>query len=183
MASAFAHALVAVTIGKSLPYQNPHPLYWIVGMLCANIPDFDVISFAFVPYGHFFGHRGFTHSVVFALLLAWCFSRIFLRKRKEHRNLFFFYLFLCTLSHPVLDAMTNGGLGVAFFSPFENSRYFFPWTPIQVSPIGRSFFSLQGLRVIQSEVLYIGLPCFITLILIHFRQKKKALFFMKQGEK
>src|SRR5215831_7502105 len=46
----------------------------------------------------------------------------------------FAYLFLATASHGVLDAMTNGGLGVAFFSPFDTTRYFLPWRPIRVSP-------------------------------------------------
>jgi hypothetical protein len=31
-----------------------------------------------------------------------------------------------TASHGMLDAMTDGGLGVAFFAPFDNARYFFP---------------------------------------------------------
>ena len=37
------------------------------------------------------------------------------------------YLFLSTASHGVLDALTDGGLGVAFFSPFDQTRYFFPF--------------------------------------------------------
>jgi inner membrane protein len=54
----------------------------------------------------------------------------------------FTYLFLATASHGVLDAMTDGGLGVAFFSPFDNRRYFLPWRPIVVSPISIArFFS------------------------------------------
>ncbi|MEK7485803.1 MAG: metal-dependent hydrolase [Planctomycetota bacterium] len=174
MASAFGHALVAVTIGKQIPYRNPPFIYWILGIYCANIPDLDVLSFAFVAYGHFFGHRGFTHSIVFALLLAWGMSVLFLRQRKSDRKLFFLYLFLCTVSHPILDAMTNGGLGVAFFSPFENSRYFFPWRPIQVSPIGGAFFSIHGVRVIQSEFLYIGLPCIIALLYVRVRRRNKG---------
>jgi inner membrane protein len=44
-------------------------------------------------------------------------------------------------SHGILDAMTDGGLGVAFFSPFDDTRCFFPFRPIKVSPIGLSFFS------------------------------------------
>jgi hypothetical protein len=35
-------------------------------------------------------------------------------------------LFLATAGHGLLDAMTNGGLGLAFFSPFDNHRYFLP---------------------------------------------------------
>jgi inner membrane protein len=59
----------------------------------------------------------------------------------------------------MLDALTNGGLGVAFFSPLENERYFFPWRPVVVSPIGvASFFSETGLRVIWSELRWVWLP-------------------------
>jgi inner membrane protein len=53
----------------------------------------------------------------------------------------------------VLDAMTNGGLGVAFFAPFDTTRYFFPWRPITVSPIGvGSFFTHRGALVVLSEI-------------------------------
>ena len=48
----------------------------------------------------------------------------------------FFYLLLCTASHGLLDAMTDGGLGVAFFSPLDTTRYFFSFRPAVVSPIG-----------------------------------------------
>jgi inner membrane protein len=60
----------------------------------------------------------------------------------------------------VLDALTNGGLGIAFLSPLDSARYFAPWTPIEVSPIGiENFFSRWGLAVLRSEALYVGLPC------------------------
>jgi inner membrane protein len=55
--------------------------------------------------------------------------------------------------------MTDGGLGVAFFSPFDNHRYFLPWRPIHVSPIGfERFFTTRGLVVFESEFLWIWLP-------------------------
>jgi len=55
------------------------------------------------------------------------------------------YFFLATASHGLLDAMTDGGLGVAFFVPFDKHRYFLPWTPIRVSPIGVGrFFTDRG---------------------------------------
>jgi inner membrane protein len=68
-------------------------------------------------------------------------------------------LFLATAAHGVLDAMTTGGLGVAFFSPWNPERYFFGFRPIAVSPIGiKAFFSGVGLRVLGSEALWVGLP-------------------------
>ncbi len=84
------------------------------------------------------------------------------------------YLFLATASHGVLDAMTNGGLGVAFFSPFDNSRYFLPWRPIRVSPLsfGR-FFSARGYLILQNELLWIWLPAgLFALVVLMLRHKR-----------
>jgi inner membrane protein len=66
---------------------------------------------------------------------------------------------LAALSHGLLDAATNGGLGVAFLSPFSNRRYFFSFRPVEVSPIGiRPFFSERGIEVLRSEAFWIWLP-------------------------
>jgi len=72
------------------------------------------------------------------------------------------YLFLAAASHGLLDALTDGGLGVAFFSPFDNRRYFLPWRPIAVSPIGvRRFFTASGLLVFESELVAVWLPALV----------------------
>jgi len=55
--------------------------------------------------------------------------------------------------------MTNGGLGVAFFAPFSDTRYFLPWQPIVVSPISiGELFNRRGLRVMWSELGWVWLP-------------------------
>jgi inner membrane protein len=125
-------------------------------------PDIDVIGFRFgIRYGDFWGHRGFTHSLVFAAILATsALAMGFLREiQGVSRVALWAYFFLATASHGLLDAMTNGGLGVAFFSPFDNTRYFFPWRPILVSPISLThFFSNRSAAVLQSELLWIWVP-------------------------
>jgi inner membrane protein len=70
----------------------------------------------------------------------------------------FLWFFAVTASHGLLDAMTDGGRGIAFFAPFSPHRYFFPWRPIAVSPIGAGFFSARGLRVLVSEARWIWVP-------------------------
>jgi inner membrane protein len=76
------------------------------------------------------------------------------------------YFFLATVSHAILDALTNGGLGVALFSPIDPTRYFFPVRPIEVSPIGiGEFFSAQGWLVVRSELLWIWLPTLVLCVL------------------
>jgi inner membrane protein len=76
------------------------------------------------------------------------------------------YFFLATASHGLFDAMTDCGLGVAFFAPFDNHRYFLPWTPIRVSPIGVTrFFTARGFAVLQTEFLWIWLPAMLLAVL------------------
>jgi inner membrane protein len=68
--------------------------------------------------------------------------------------------------------MTTGGLGVAFFAPFNNHRFFFPWRVIQVSPIGvTQFFSEWGWRVIKSELVWVWLPSLVIITVIQIIKK------------
>ncbi len=163
MASVFGHGLVGFTISKIGDKSNNKKLL-ILAVISTILPDADVLSFSFgIPYEHWLGHRGFTHSILFALLWALILSLTFGKKQKK---MFFVLIFFTTLSHAVLDAMTSGGKGVGFFIPFDTTRYFFDFRPIKVSPIGISnFFSEWGYKVILSELLWIGLPCFFLLFL------------------
>ncbi|WP_034043240.1 metal-dependent hydrolase [Wocania ichthyoenteri] len=161
MASVFGHSVVGYTLTKLI--NTKHSKLLLLGAIFSTIlPDFDVIGFKFgIPYLHPFGHRGFTHSIVFALL--WALVLMFAFGRK-HKLIWFLVILLSTISHGVLDAMTSGGEGVGFFIPFNNNRFFFPFREIKVSPIGiEKFFSEWGLRVIFSEIKYIVFPCFIIL--------------------
>ena len=169
MASAFSHAVVALAMGKV--FQNK-ALGWrelFLGALCSVLPDLDVIGFYFgIQYGDVWGHRGLTHSVVFAALIAGSLLALWYRGKPAVTMMgLFFYFFFCTASHGVLDALTNGGLGVAFFSPFDTTRYFFPVRPVLVSPIGVSeFFSPYGVRILASEAIWIWMPsCAAFLVL------------------
>jgi inner membrane protein len=87
----------------------------------------------------------------------------------------FGYLFLATASHGVLDAITNGGLGVAFFSPFDNTRYFLPWRPVRVSPIGVTrFFTPPGFAILQSELLWIWVPAILFASVVWLLRRKSG---------
>ena len=170
MPSLISHTAVAVAAGVAFaPRDVPHQ-FWTFAILCSIIPDADVIGFSFgIPYHHFFGHRGFFHSPFFGLLLSIFIVSIFFREADIFSSRWFFYLiffFLLSASHGLLDAFTNGGLGIALLSPFDNTRFFSLWTPIEVSPIGvKAFFSKWGLAVIKSELQWIWLPSFLVVVL------------------
>ncbi|MCB0537997.1 MAG: metal-dependent hydrolase [Bacteroidetes bacterium] len=174
MASAFGHALAALSFRNLIDIKYKLPLKIVLlGVVYSILPDADVITFKFgIPYESVWGHRGISHSLLFSLVLA-LITALFLSKNKIERIIFFVFLFISTLSHTILDAMTTGGKGVAFFAPFDNTRYFLPWRVIKVSPIGiKNFLSQWGLKVIQSELIWIGIPFIITLILYFILKKK-----------
>jgi inner membrane protein len=167
--SVVSHSVVAVAAGMTFAPKDVLKRFWSLSLICSVIPDADVIAFSFgIPYQHFFGHRGFFHSAFFGLLLSVFFVLVFFRDTGMFSKQWFFYLiffFLLSASHGILDAFTDGGLGIALLSPFDQTRYFFPWRPIVVSPIGViPFFSRWGLAVIKSEVLWVWLPCFLMVI-------------------
>jgi inner membrane protein len=119
----------------------------------------DVVGFGFgIPYGAPLGHRGLTHSIAFAAALAAA-ATLLGWPRGRSRPAVFTFLFLCAASHGLFDAMTDGGLGVAFFAPVDNTRFFLPWCPIRVSPIGvGGFFGPRGLAILASELVWIWIP-------------------------
>jgi inner membrane protein len=170
MASIFGHGMLAYTISKVASRSNNKLI--ILAILSSILPDIDVLAFHFgIAYEAPFGHRGFTHSIVFAVIWAIIIVYIF---GKAQKKLYVLVIFFSTISHGVLDALTTGGRGVGFFIPFDNSRYFLPFKVIKVSPLNvRDFFSEWGLQVILSELKYIFLPCIIVLVFLYFKRNKE----------
>ena len=114
-------------------------------------PDADVLAFAFgIPYSAPWGHRGASHSPVFA---AGCALLLVLAVPRLRRLDLGLLVFAVMASHGVLDAFTDGGLGIAFLWPFSHERFFAPWQPIPVAPIGAGLLSARGLQVVMMELL------------------------------
>ncbi len=163
MPSIITHTAVPIAIACAAGNRRVPPRLLAAAMVAAALPDADVIGFHFgIPYDSVFGHRGFFHSPLFALLasltgaLAW-------RKVGTSFKSTFAVLFLSMASHGLLDAATSGGLGIAFLSPFSNHRYFLPWQPIAVSPFSLSqFLGPRGLRIMRSEFLWVWVPCLVA---------------------
>jgi inner membrane protein len=83
------------------------------------------------------------------------------------------YFFILSASHGLLDALTNGGSGIALLSPITNKRYFFPWTPIEVSPLSiKVFISQRGFTVLISEMIWIWAPCILFIIFLELKRRK-----------
>jgi inner membrane protein len=190
MTSFISHTAVPIAIASAAGKRNVPRSLLATGIAASLIPDLDVVGLLFgIPHEHFLGHRGLSHSPVFGLatallsLLAW-------RKLGPSRPAVFGVVFVSILSHGLLDAITHGGIGVAFLSPFSNERFLFPWRPIPVAPLELSLLlTSQGLMVVLAEVAWVWVPCLmIGLFCRLFRtikampgkplkQKNKAKFF------
>ena len=132
----------------------------VVWSFLSLLPDADVLGFRFgIKYADPWGHRGATHSLAFSLGLAIVLGLLApLLRLGALRTTVVSALVLG--SHAVLDTLTDGGLGCALWWPIDNHRYFAPWNPIPVAPIGRRFFSADGLSVALTELVYFA-PVFL----------------------
>ena len=178
MPSIISHPAVPLALAPLLPQELRSPSVISLGIACSVLPDLDVVGFRFgVPYGHFLEHRGLSHSVAFAAFLSTCLAWLLPIEAQGSCLILFGFLFSSTMSHGILDALTSGGLGVAFFAPLVNSRYFFPWRPIRVSPVSVSaFLSATGVRVLRSEVQWIQPPAVMAAVLLTRLTVKADLF-------
>lgn len=175
MPSILTHPAVPLALGLGLGNKViPKPLL-VAGVAASIIPDLDVIAFSLgVPYGSPLSHRGFTHSLAFAAVLALLIS-VFHRCLHADFPRVFWYLFVATASHGILDAFTTGGYGIAFLWPWSNERYYAPFPVIEVSPIGVArFLSARGATVLWSELLWVWLPCGFVLAVVAFLRPRIA---------
>ena len=144
--------------------------FWYLAVFAPMIPDIDVVGFKLgISYGNCFGHRGATHSIAFALLLSVAFVFL-LRSAEALKDTSSQYvaaaiLFIAVAEHGFVDAMTDGGLGVAFFWPFSCKRYFFGFRPIHVSPLGAARFASRFSAIAGSELRWLIVPCLAILAL------------------
>ncbi len=160
MPSIISHTAVPLALGLGLGKSRiPTPLLF-AGILAAILPDADVFLFRLgATYQTIWSHRGFSHSLGFALFLG--LSGAFLLRKVAPPALAFTFIAASAASHGLLDMMTNGGHGIAIFWPLSDQRYFFDWRPIQVSPLDPSRFVTRALAVAKSEILWVWLPAMI----------------------
>jgi inner membrane protein len=150
---------IAVGMAAARVYRRGQKTRWtvltsmVVWSGLSLLPDADVLGFRFgIRYADAWGHRGATHSMVFALGVAVVVALI----ARAFRLGALRAAVVATIvvgSHALLDTLTDGGLGCALFWPFDKHRYFAPFNPIPVAPIGRHFFSRVGFSVALRELV------------------------------
>jgi inner membrane protein len=147
-------------------------LFWALALALPIVPDLDAFSRA--AYGSITGHRGWTHSLAFALAAGLLTAGVTYRYLRARFWLLAGFFFLITASHGFLDACTDGGFGIPFFWPLTDHR-FGPWGPIRVQDIGFEFPDPRSSRSIRTELLWVWLPSALLLTAVLGWRRWKAL--------
>ncbi len=176
MASVFTHPIVPVALAIALGRRRVSLPLVAVGMAASVLPDLDVVGLRLrIPYSSDFGHRGFTHSLVFAAAVALV-ATAGAAWWHASRAATFMFVFLSCASHGLLDMLTTAGRGVEYFWPFSTHRYFLPVRVIESSSLSITrFFQVTGGRVLHSELLWVWVPCLAAAFIARAIRKGNAL--------
>ena len=128
-------AVAEVVGGKKL--GNKAPLW---GAIAGTIPDLDVfLRFFYHPIDAALVHRGFSHSILFAVLCSPIFAFLVHRiyKQKYAYKTWLWLFFFGIITHPMLDMFTN--YGTQFLWPLDYRITFntvFVVDPLYTLPFG-----------------------------------------------
>lgn len=171
MPTILTHALLPLAAAAALGRTRLPPRLALAGMAAAVLPDADVAMFALgIDYAHAWGHRGASHSLVFALACG-ALAALLARSLQTRAIGALAFVALSAASHPLLDMLTDGGLGVALFWPWSDARHFAPWRVVEVSPFANRFFSARGAEVLWSELRWVWLPTVVVAGAIAWRRR------------
>jgi len=154
----YLHFAPAVALAVAI---GPQRIGWrlaLAGAACAVLPDADALMvwLHLDVYGGTYGHRGFTHSMGFALLMGALGALLVGGNSPRSRWLTAAYLALCTASHPLLDGLINRGICNAWAWPLDGARHCLPWRPIPMQGV-----PLFGVDRLLKELLWMGVPLLV----------------------
>ena len=120
-------AVLGAAIGKACLGKNIGNKSLLIGAAIATLPDLDIIALPFLdPLERLSMHRGFSHSIVFSLLLALLLAYLFKRMKITKEIKFFrlaLFSWLVLITHMLLDGFTS--YGTLLFLPFSDNRFGF----------------------------------------------------------
>lgn len=168
MAFPLAHGILGATViiltaknGKEINYKRV-----ALGAFLGVLPDFDYLL-NFLKIGGGGWHHGFSHSLVFALIVGLIIAFVI----RDFNPRTIFGLSLATASHGILDFFITESKGIALLSPFTNYRFKLELS----SPIDYRWMDENKAQIIFNilQICLIELVIFLPLflIVIWFRQK------------
>ena len=152
------HVALGACIGEAFFEKGFGKKAMLWGMLAQSIPDIDFLAgFWMSTPETLLAHRGFTHSILFGLLIVPLFALVADRVHRPHNITFrkWLYFFAAEVFvHLFIDAFNNYGIG--WFEPFSHHRFSF-----NTIYVADAFFSIWP-----------GIACCMLIILNRFHLQR-----------
>lgn len=169
------HIAIGACIGELFTDRQFGKKALVWGALAQSIPDIDFIStFWLGPTEELIAHRGFTHSILFGILVTFFMAVTAERFHRPHDislRTWMFFLGTEVAVHLFLDAFNNYGTG--WFEPFSDRRVSFH-TIFVVDPVFSVFSGIACLALIflpsdhRRRIHWAGTAIGLTLIYLGF---------------
>lgn len=121
------HIALGACMGEAFAGRTVGKKAMLWGILAQSIPDIDFIAATWLDTSsNLLAHRGFTHSILFALIVTFILAMLAERWHRPHNISFWRWLMFfgaAILTHIFLDAFNNYGVG--WFEPFSHYRISF----------------------------------------------------------
>ncbi len=121
------HIALGACMGEAFAGKTVGKKAMLWGVLAQSVPDIDfVAAFWLDTSSNLLTHRGFTHSILFAVIITLLMAVLAERWHRPHNISFrrwVFFFGAAILTHIFLDAFNNYGVG--WFEPFNHLRISF----------------------------------------------------------
>ena len=158
MPSPIAHAVSGYAVTKLLEPQSNRGLYKFpllcYGSFVAIAADIDFLPKLIAGIDM---HRGFTHSLAFAIVFSLVVNRCITEKTRFARLKYlraFILTFILYCSHLVLDFFTQGGSGLPLLWPLSTNTFHSTIPLFPAVHHSRGLFDTSHLRFISFELVY-----------------------------
>ncbi len=172
MCTVYTHAVAGLGLAYVCARRPLRWPYWVLAGVLPMVPDLDAFSSA--PYGSVWGHRGITHSLLFALWLGALAASLTYRYLRSDFWFLSAVFFAVLASHGLLDALTRGGEKIPFFwpSPVRGGN----WGPMPVPDIAMDLPDPRRSRAVRAELLWVWLPTTLVVgfVMLYRRRRSRA---------
>ncbi|MDA0882123.1 MAG: metal-dependent hydrolase [Bacteroidetes bacterium] len=115
--------VLGAAVGEAVLGKKIGNRAFVWGAIAGTIPDLDVITRPFLPMVQGLSwHRGFSHSLIFFILispvLAWLAGKIHAKRAIPFQQWFWFF-FMITFTHALLDCFTSWGTQLFWPHPWR----------------------------------------------------------------
>lgn len=118
------HTVLGACVGDAIAGKKLGKKAMLWGALANNLPDIDIITSVWMNQADsLLAHRGFTHSILFALIVSPVMAWLFAKYNKNKEMLFKDWLLIFgtgNFIHIIIDSFTCYGTG--WFEPFTHHR-------------------------------------------------------------